>query len=117
LPCPAFSAVFPVSGHGLSAARQKHSHPVHIVSQVPEPDFYPRSGKAYGSQNQVSGFLRLHSENVFNSGSNPGTGLIALLLNFCQFAMAASFTLQVFTKTMFFQTLQTVFGPIEVGRQ
>jgi hypothetical protein len=112
LQCMASYAVSPALMNRLPATRKERSHSIHIVRQISQANFGPGSYNTYGSQNQVPGLLRLDAKDMLNPRTYPGPGSIAALLAFRQFAMAATFALNVFTKAVLFQAVQTVLGPI-----
>ena len=108
----ALLAVVPALEDRSSSTRQERSHSIHIVRQVSESDFGPSSCNSYGSQYRITGLLRLHAEDMFNSRANSGPASIASLFGFGQFAIPAAFTLNVFAKTVLLQALQPFFRPI-----
>lgn len=68
---------------------------IHVVSQIPKPDFGPCPHKANCPENQIPGCHRLNSGNMLHSGSNSGAGSVALLFPISQFLMAAAFALKM----------------------
>jgi hypothetical protein len=102
---PGVFTVSPVGRRSLPTTRKEHSHTIHIVRKISQSNFGQSSFDADGSQNQIPRLLRLHSENMLNPRTNPGSGSIAALLAFGQFALAAALALNMFSKTLFLQTL------------
>ena len=100
-------AIVPLSGHTSPACSQKHPHPVNVVHQVAQTDFRSGSGHADRAHQQTSRSLHLHTKDVFNPRTNLGPGSVALLFSERQGTIAAPFALDVFTKTVLGQTLQS----------
>ena len=105
-------AILPLPGRTSPACRQKHAHSVNVVGQVAQPNLCAGSGYADRAQQQVPRFLGLHTKDVLDPRTDPGPASVAFLFSGRQGAITAPFALDVLTKTVLRETLQSILRSI-----
>ena len=100
--------MLPLPGRTSPACRQKHPHPVNVVRQVAQTDFYSGSGYTDRAQHHIPRSLGLYTKDVLDPRTDPGPGLIAFLFPWRQGTIAAPLALDVFAKTVLRETLQPI---------
>lgn len=101
-------AMWPLSEHTSPAWRQKHTHPVNVICQVAQTDFHSCSAYADRAQQQIPRSLGLHTKDVLDPRTDPGSGFVAFLFPWRQGVIAAPFALDGFAKALLGETLQSI---------
>src|SRR5665647_35242 len=101
-------ATLPLFGRTSTACKQKHPHPVKVVRQIAQTDLCSGSGYADRAQQQITRSLSLHTEDVLDPRTDPGPGLVAFLFSGRHGTVTDPLALDVFSKTVLRETLQSV---------
>ena len=102
-----FFCHFAALRHNSPACSQKHPNWVNVVHQVAQADLCSGSVFADRAQRYIPRSLRLYTKDMLDQQTYLGFGIVTFLFSGRQWMIAAPLALNVFTKTVLDQTLQS----------